>query len=152
MRDLASYNAGVEEDKRSPYIVIIIDELAGFDDGIASGCRGCHLPFGAKSPCSGTASYFGDANCPSVDVITGTIKANIPSRISFSVSSQIDSRTILDMPGAEKLLGRGDMLLYPVGMANRSECKALFLATTILKRSLTLSGHSKRKNRNIMKK
>ena len=52
---------------------------------------------------------------PSVDVITGTIKANIPSRISFAVSSQIDSRTILDMAGAEKLLGKGDMLFYPVG-------------------------------------
>ena len=61
---------------------------------------------------------------PSVDVITGTIKANIPSRISFAVTSQVDSRTILDMGGAEKLLGRGDMLYYPSGMSKpiRAQC------------------------------
>ena len=65
---------------------------------------------------------------PSVDVITGLIKANIPSRISFSVSSQIDSRTILDMAGAEKLLSRGDMLFYPVGAAKPVRLQGAFVS------------------------
>ncbi|MDU2065867.1 MAG: DNA translocase FtsK, partial [Sporomusaceae bacterium] len=65
---------------------------------------------------------------PSVDVITGTIKANIPSRISFAVSSQIDSRTILDMAGAEKLLGKGDMLFYPVGAAKPLRVQGSFIS------------------------
>lgn len=65
---------------------------------------------------------------PSVDVITGVIKANIPSRISFAVSSQIDSRTILDSAGAEKLLGKGDMLFYPVGEAKPIRIQGAFIS------------------------
>ena len=65
---------------------------------------------------------------PSVDVITGIIKANIPSRISFAVSSQIDSRTILDASGAEKLLGKGDMLFYPVGAAKPRRVQGAFIS------------------------
>jgi S-DNA-T family DNA segregation ATPase FtsK/SpoIIIE len=65
---------------------------------------------------------------PSVDVITGVIKANIPSRISFAVSSQIDSRTILDTAGAEKLLGKGDMLFYPVGEAKPLRIQGAFIS------------------------
>jgi len=65
---------------------------------------------------------------PSVDVITGLIKANIPSRISFAVSSQIDSRTILDMSGAEKLLGKGDMLFFPVGAAKPVRVQGAYLS------------------------
>jgi non-canonical purine NTP pyrophosphatase (RdgB/HAM1 family) len=65
---------------------------------------------------------------PSVDVITGIIKANVPSRISFSVSSQIDSRTILDMSGAEKLLGKGDMLYYPIGAAKPVRVQGAFIS------------------------
>jgi S-DNA-T family DNA segregation ATPase FtsK/SpoIIIE len=118
VRDIMRYNSvlkfGEEKQGRLPYIVVVIDELADLmmvapvdvEDAV---CRlaqmaraaGIHLVVATQRP--------------SVDVITGLIKANIPSRISFAVSSQVDSRTILDMAGAEKLLGRGDMLFFPVG-------------------------------------
>lgn len=112
VRDIKGYNEALEKDggaEKLPHIVIIIDELSDLmmvspkdvEDAI---CRlaqmaraaGMHLVIATQRP--------------SVDVITGIIKANIPSRIAFAVSSQIDSRTILDMAGAEKLLGKGDML------------------------------------------
>src|SRR5690625_6349951 len=78
---------------------------------------------------------------PSVDVITGVIKANIPSRIAFSVSSQIDSRTILDTGGAEKLLGRGDMLYIPVGMSKPLRVQGAFLSEKDRKSTRLNSSH-----------
>ncbi len=120
VRDLNGYNAKLREaelpgessDAPMPRIVVIVDELADLmmvakNDVETAICRlaqlaraaGIHLIIATQRP--------------SVDVITGLIKANMPSRIAFAVNSQVDSRTILDMPGAEKLIGRGDMLFYP---------------------------------------
>jgi S-DNA-T family DNA segregation ATPase FtsK/SpoIIIE len=138
VRDIVRYNYIIEEKKEKgekedkegktlPYVVVIIDELADLMM-VAPGeveeaiCRlaqmaraaGIHLIVATQRP--------------SVDVITGLIKANIPSRIAFAVSSQIDSRTILDMSGAEKLLGRGDMLYHPIGINKPLRVQGCFLA------------------------
>jgi len=129
VRDLLGYNALVDETgegAKLPQIVIIIDELADLmmvapHDVEDSVCRlaqmaraaGMHLVIATQRP--------------SVNVITGVIKANIPSRIAFAVSSQVDSRTILDMGGAEKLLGKGDMLYYPVGIPKPIRVKGAFV-------------------------
>lgn len=135
VRDITRYNQLVLEDpgpdpehprKPLPYIVIFIDELADLmmvapadvEDAIcrlAQMARACgmHLVVATQRP--------------SVDVITGLIKANIPSRIAFAVSSQIDSRTILDGAGAEKLLGRGDMLYSPVGASHAVRAQGAFI-------------------------
>ena len=129
VKDIKGYNAimGKEEGIKLPQIVIIVDELADLmmvapndvEDAI---CRlaqmaraaGMHLVIATQRP--------------SVDVITGIIKANIPSRIAFTVSSQVDSRTILDMAGAEKLLGKGDMLYFPVGETKPLRIQGAFIS------------------------
>lgn len=130
VRNVESYNYLVQKGKvneKLPLIVIIIDELAdlmmvcpndieNYIGRLAQMARaaGMHLVIATQRP--------------SVDVITGVIKANIPSRISFAVSSQIDSRTILDMGGAEKLLGKGDMLFYPVGESKPLRIQGAFIS------------------------
>ena len=136
IRDIGAYNelAKVEEDlEKLAYIVVIIDELADLmmvspgevEDSIArlaqmSRAAGIHLLVATQRP--------------SVDVLTGIIKANITSRIAFTVSSQVDSRTILDMAGAEKLLGRGDMLFYPVGAVKPFRVQGAYVSEIEVKR------------------
>ncbi|WP_245833111.1 DNA translocase FtsK [Oceanobacillus timonensis] len=137
VRDIGKYNQKMlregRKDKKMPYIVIVIDELADLmmmspqdvEDAIsriAQKARACgiHLLLATQRP--------------SVDVITGLIKANIPTRIAFSVSSQVDSRTIIDSSGAEKLLGRGDMLLIENGAGKSVRLQGPFVSDEEIER------------------
>lgn len=129
VRDITAHNAAAAVDgfEHLPLILVVIDELSDLmatspnevEDAIArltamARAAGIHLVVATQRP--------------SVDVITGIIKANIPSRLSFAVSSQIDSRTILDMGGAEKLLGKGDMLYFPTGASKPARVQGAFVS------------------------
>ncbi len=130
VRDIRSYNevAKVETEREMlPRIVIVIDELADLmmmakDNVEASICR-----IAQKARAAGMHLVIGTQR-PSVDVITGLIKANVPSRIAFTVASQVDSKTILDMAGAEKLVGRGDMLYAPIGAMTPTRVQGAFVS------------------------
>lgn len=131
VRDIKSYkeNFNLDEDEDLPYIVIIIDELSDLMMVAASEVEDHISRLAQMSRACGIHLVIATQR-PSVDVITGTIKANIPSRISFAVSSQIDSRTILDMAGAEKLLGKGDMLFYPSNYMKPVRIQGAFVTDT----------------------
>ena len=133
VRNIQGFNALMEEvgtpELKMPEIVIIIDELADLMLAAKSDVEDAINSLAALARAAGMYLVIATQR-PSVDVITGVIKANVPSRISFAVSSQIDSRTILDAQGAEKLLGKGDMLYAPRGAAKPIRIQGNFLSDT----------------------
>jgi len=130
-RNLTSYNELAErkgdETSKLPEIIIIIDELADLMMVARAEVESSISRLAAKARAAGMYLVIATQR-PSVDVITGVIKANVPSRISFAVSSHIDSRTIIDTQGAEKLLGRGDMLYYPYGASKPMRIQGNFVS------------------------
>jgi S-DNA-T family DNA segregation ATPase FtsK/SpoIIIE len=130
-RSLEGYNVRSEEPM--PYVVIVIDELADLMMAAATKVEDAVIRIAQKARAVGLHLVVATQR-PSVDVITGMIKANIPSRIAFAVSSQVDSRVILDSPGAESLLGMGDMLFKPVSAMRPSRVQGAFISEAEVER------------------
>jgi len=149
-RHIEGYNKEKRGSEKLPYLVLVIDELAhlmmaGYNEVETNLCRlaqlaratGIHLVVATQRP--------------SVDVVTGLIKANFPTRISFAVTSQVDSRTILDGVGAEKLLGRGDMLFMPTEADKPKRLQGCFLSDTEIERLVYFWGSQKKEEPDKLK-
>ena len=134
-RDIKSFNEKYP-DEAMPYVVIIIDEMADLMMAASSDVEDSICRLAQKARACGMHLVLATQR-PSVDVITGLIKANIPSRIAFRVSSQTDSRTILDMGGAEKLIGNGDMFYFPTGAPKPIRVQGAFISDAEIEQLVT---------------